>query len=182
MSTLMAFDKLPTLNSATILLVGTNEIFQNQFAETILKETQDLKINIRLADSLPLPPETDHIRPRIDLIVFIVNMQSKHSYSNIEKSLFHVDANFFLGKVCFLATGAGRLNQISVEVNAVLKLADLYCSPVLFCELECEKIRIATAQRLLRMLRICAGHMSGVSALSFSSLMKSCIDDSSFLV
>ncbi|XP_054844852.1 centromere protein M [Eublepharis macularius] len=181
MSTLAAFGKLPTLNSATILLVGTNEIFQQQLAETILQEKQDLKINIHLADSLPLPPERDHIRPRIDLIVFMVNMQSKHSYSNIEASLVHVDASFFLGKVCFLATGAGRLNQISIEVNAVLKLADLYCSPVLFCELECEKIRIATAQRLLRMLRICAGHMSGVSALSFSSLMKSSIGDSSFL-
>nr|XP_056703371.1 centromere protein M [Euleptes europaea] len=181
MSTLTAFDKLPTLNSAAILLVGTDEIFQKQFAETILTETQDLKINIHLADSLPLPPERDHIRPRIDLIVFMVNMESKHSYSNIEASLVHVDANFFLGKVCFLATGAGRLNQISVEVNAVLKLADLYCSPVLFCELECETIRIATAQRLLRMLQICAGHMSGVSALSFSSLTKSSIDDSSFL-
>ncbi|XP_077195466.1 centromere protein M isoform X3 [Paroedura picta] len=132
MSTLTAFGRLPTLNSATILLVGTNEIFQQQFAEAILKETKDLKINIHLADCLPLPPERDHIRPRIDLIVFMVNMQSKHSYSNIEASLVHVDANFFLGKVCFLATGAGRLNQISVEVNAVLKLADLYCSPVLF--------------------------------------------------
>ncbi|XP_063164667.1 centromere protein M isoform X2 [Candoia aspera] len=145
MSMLSAFGKLPTLNSTTILLVGTNDVFQQQLAETILKEKQDLKINI---------------------------------FEDIEASLRHVDANFFLGKVCLLVTGVGRMNQISVDMDAVWKLADHYCSPVLFCELECEKVRTVTAQRLLRMLQICAGHVSGMSSLSFSSLMKISIDDS----
>ncbi|KAH0616828.1 hypothetical protein JD844_028246 [Phrynosoma platyrhinos] len=180
MSTLAAFGKLPTLSSATILLVGTNDVFQQQLAETILKEKQDLKINIHLTTSLPLPAERDHIRPRIDLIVFIIDVQSKYSFKDIEASLLHVDANFFLGKVCFLAT-VGGINQMSVDMNAVLKLADRYCSPVLFCELECETMRIAMAQRLLRMLQICHGHVPGVSALSFSSLMKNSLDDSTFI-
>uniref|UniRef100_H9G8I9 Centromere protein M n=1 Tax=Anolis carolinensis TaxID=28377 RepID=H9G8I9_ANOCA len=86
--------------------------------------------------------------------------------------------NRSIGKVCFLTTGVGRMDQISVGVNAVLKLADHYCSPVLFCELECEKIRIATAQGLIRMLQICSGHVPGVSALSFSFLMKNSVNDS----
>ncbi|XP_062838948.1 centromere protein M isoform X2 [Anolis carolinensis] len=136
MTTLAAFEKLPTLNSATILLVGTNSVFQQQLAEAILKEKQDLKINIHLTTFLPLPTERDHIRPRIDLIVFIIDIQSKYSFKEIEASLLHVDANFFLGKVCFLTTGVGRMDQMSVDMNAVLKLADRYCSPVLFCELE----------------------------------------------
>ncbi|KAK9399869.1 centromere protein M [Crotalus adamanteus] len=180
MSTLSAFGKLPTLNSATILLVGTN-VFQQQLAETLLKERQDLKINIHLAASLPLPVERNHVRPRIDLIVFMINIQSKYSFEEIEASLIHVDANFFLGKVCLLVTGVGRMNKISVDMDAVWKLADRYCSPVLFCELECEKVRTVTAQRLLRMLQICAGHVSGMSSLSFSSLMKCSIEDSSYL-
>uniref|UniRef100_A0A8D0CCF2 Centromere protein M n=1 Tax=Salvator merianae TaxID=96440 RepID=A0A8D0CCF2_SALMN len=136
-----------------------------------------MKEDCHLTTSLPLPAERDHIRPRIDLIVFMINLQSKYSLKDIEASLLHVDANFFLGKVCFLAIGAGRMNQISVETNVVLRLADRYCSPVLFCELECEKIRIATAQRLLQMLKICAGHLPGISALSFSSKIKNSIDD-----
>ncbi|XP_026552961.1 centromere protein M [Pseudonaja textilis] len=181
MSALSAFGKLPTLNSATILLVGTNDVFQQQLAETILKEKQDLKINIHLAASLPLPVERNHIRPRIDLIVFMINVQSKYSFEDIEASLIHVDANFFLGKVCLLVTGVGRMNKISVDMDAVWKLADRYCSPVLFCELECEKVRTVTAQRLLRMLQICAGHVSGISSLSFSSLMKCSSEDSSYL-
>uniref|UniRef100_A0A8C5WT28 Centromere protein M n=1 Tax=Laticauda laticaudata TaxID=8630 RepID=A0A8C5WT28_LATLA len=181
MSVLSPFGKLPTLNSATILLVGTNDVFQQQLAETILKEKQDLKINIHLAASLPLPVERNHIRPRIDLIVFMINVQSKYSFEDIEASLIHVDANFFLGKVCLLVTGVGRMNKISVDMDAVWKLADRYCSPILFCELECEEVRTVTAQRLLRMLQICAGHVSGISSLSFSSLMKCSIEDSSYL-
>ncbi|KAG6920926.1 centromere protein M [Chelydra serpentina] len=78
---------------------------------------------------------------------------------------------------CFLPGEVGRMNHCSVEMNAVRKLGNLYCSPVLFCELESEGIRVATAQRLLRMLQICAGHVPGVSALFFSSLMKSSIDE-----
>ncbi|KAM3833558.1 centromere protein M [Vipera latastei] len=181
MSTLSAFGKLPTLNSATILLVGTNDVFQQQLAETLLKEKQDFKINIHLTASLPLPVERNHVRPRIDLIVFMINIQSKYSFEDIEASLIHVDANFFLGKVCFLVTGVGRMSKISVDMDAIWKLADRYCSPVLFCELECEKVRTVTAQRLLRMLQICAGHVSGMSSLSFSSLMKCSIEDSIYL-
>ncbi|XP_053262614.1 centromere protein M isoform X1 [Podarcis raffonei] len=196
MAALAAFAKLPAINSATVLLVGTNEDFQEQLAETMLKEKEDFKVNIHLTRSLPLPAERDHIRPRIDLIVFMINVKSKYSFNyhtwcffiyfstsfkDIESSLRHVDANFFLGKVCFLVIGACEMNQISVDVDTVLKLADCYCSPVLFCELECENTRISTARQLLRMLQICAGHVSGVSALSFSSLMGSYIDYSSIM-
>ncbi|NWU65128.1 CENPM protein, partial [Pterocles burchelli] len=130
-----------------------------------------------LASSLPLPSERDHLRPRIDLIAFMVDIKSKYSLKNVEASLAHVDATFFLGKVCFLVTGVGRVNYCSVEMNAIWKLGEVYSSPVLFCELELEGIRATTAQRLVRMLQICAGHILGVSALSFGSLMRSSADD-----
>ncbi|NXU36133.1 CENPM protein, partial [Drymodes brunneopygia] len=130
-----------------------------------------------LATSLPLPSERDHLRPRIDLIVFTIDIKSKYSLKNVETSLAHVDASFFLGKVCFLVTGVGRVNACSFETSAISKLGEAYCSPVLFCELELEGIRVTTAQRLLQMLRICAGHIPGVSALSFVSLMRSPDDD-----
>uniref|UniRef100_A0A8C5X473 Centromere protein M n=1 Tax=Malurus cyaneus samueli TaxID=2593467 RepID=A0A8C5X473_9PASS len=126
-----------------------------------------------LATSLPLPSERDHLRPRIDLIVFMIDIKSKYSLKNVETSLAYVDASFFLGKVCFLATGVGRLNSCSVETNVICKLGETYNSPVLFCELE---VRLATAQRLLRILQICAGHIPGVSALSFVSLMRNSYD------
>ncbi|NXE94034.1 CENPM protein, partial [Menura novaehollandiae] len=130
-----------------------------------------------LATSLPLPSERDHLRPRIDLIVFMIDIKSKYSLKNVEASLAYVDARFFLGKVCFLVTGVGRVNYCSIETNAICQLGEAYRSPVLFCELELEGIRVATAQRLLRMLQICAGHIPGVSALFFVSLMRNSDDD-----
>ncbi|XP_017683053.1 PREDICTED: centromere protein M [Lepidothrix coronata] len=177
MAVLRPFDKLPGLNSAALLLVGSDEELQQKLAEAILQEKRDFKISIHIATSLPLPSERDHLRPRIDLIVFMIDIKSKCSLKNVEASLAHVDATFFLGKVCFLVTGVGRVNCCSIETNAVCKLGEAYCSPVLFCELELEGVRVATAQRLLRMLQICAGLVPGFSALSFSLLMRNSADD-----
>ncbi|KFV68835.1 Centromere protein M, partial [Dryobates pubescens] len=153
-------------------LVGSDESLQGKLAEAMLREKNDFRINIHLATSLPLPSERDHLRPRIDLIVFMFDIKSKYSLRNIEASLAYVDARFFLGKVCFLVTGVGRMNYSSIEVTDIWRLGDVYCSPVLFCELELDGVRVATAQRLLRMLQICAGHVPGVSALYFSTLMR----------
>ncbi|XP_065597352.1 centromere protein M [Cyrtonyx montezumae] len=178
MAVLRPFDKLPELNVATILLVGNaGGPEQQQLAEAMLREKKDFNINIHLASSLPLPSERDHLRPRIDLIAFLIDIKSKYSLKNIQASLAYVDVRFFLGKVCFLVTGVGRVNNCSVEMNAIWKLGEDYCSPVIFCELELEGIRVATAQRLLRMLQICAGRVPGVSALYFNLLMKNSAGD-----
>ncbi|XP_065533103.1 centromere protein M [Lathamus discolor] len=172
MAVLRPFDKLPVLNSATLLLVGSDEGLQQELAKAMLQEKKSFKISIHLATSLPLPSEGDHLRPRIDLIVFMIDIKSKYSLKNVEASLAHVAASFFLGKVCFLVTGVGRVNYCSVEMSSIWKLGEVYCSPVLYCELELERIRVATAQRLLRMLQICAGHVPGVSALTFNFMLR----------
>ncbi|XP_014112057.1 PREDICTED: centromere protein M isoform X2 [Pseudopodoces humilis] len=108
MAVLRPLDKLPMLNSGVLLLVGTDEALQQKLAEAVLQEKKDFNISIHLARSLPLPSERDHLRPRIDLIVFMIDIKSKYSLKNVETSLAYVDANFFLGKVCFLVTGVGR--------------------------------------------------------------------------
>ncbi|XP_009075400.1 PREDICTED: centromere protein M [Acanthisitta chloris] len=107
----------------------------------------------------------------------MIDIKSKYSLKNVEASLTYVDASYFLGKVCFLATGAGRANHCNVDTGDIRKLGEDYGSPVLFCELELEGIRVTTAQRLLRMLKICAGLVPGVSALYLSSLMKNSAED-----
>nr|KAF6451970.1 centromere protein M [Molossus molossus] len=137
----------------------------------MLKEDCASQLKVHLAHSLPLPSNVS--RPRIDLIVFLINLHSKYSLQNVEESLHHVDATFFLGKVSFLATGAGRESHCCIHRNTVPKLAQAYRSPLLFCDLEVEGFRVTMAQRLVRMLQICAGHVPGVSALSLLSLLRS---------
>lgn len=171
MSVLRPQDQLPGLNTATILLVGTEDALLQQLADSMLKEDCASTLKVHLAQSLPLPSNVN--RPRIDLIVFVINLHSKYSLQNVEKSLHHVDATFFLGKVGFLATGAGQDSHCSIHRNTVLKLAHTYQSPLLLCDLEVESFRATMAQRLVRMLQICAGHVPGVSALNLLSLMRS---------
>ncbi|XP_044083687.1 centromere protein M isoform X3 [Neovison vison] len=176
MSVLRPLDKQPGLNTATILLVGTEDALLQQLADSMLKEdcASELKVFSffsHLARSLPLPSNVN--RPRIDLIMFVVNLHSKYSLRNVEESLRHVDATFFLGKVGFLATGAGRESQCSVHRSTVVRLARTYRSPLLFCDPEVDGFRVPVAQRLVRMLQICAGHVPGVSALNLLSLLRS---------
>ncbi|XP_012332102.1 centromere protein M isoform X1 [Aotus nancymaae] len=171
MSVLRPLDKLPSLNTATILLVGTEDALLQQLADSMLKEDCASELKVHLAKSLPLPSSVN--RPRIDLIVFVVNLHSKYSLQNTEESLHHVDASFFLGKVCFLATGAGRESHCSIHRHTVVRLAHSYQSPLLYCDLEVEGFRATMAQRLVRMLQICAGHVPGVSALNLLSLLRS---------
>ncbi|XP_074428799.1 centromere protein M isoform X2 [Larus michahellis] len=108
MAVVRPFDKLPELNSVAVLLVCSDEGLQRQLAEAMLREKKSFTISIHLTTSLPLPSERDHLRPRIDMIVFMIDIKSKCSLKNVEASLAHVDASFFLGKVCFLVTGVGR--------------------------------------------------------------------------
>lgn len=67
---------------------------------------------------------------------------------------------------------AGRDSHCSIHRNTVVKLAHTYRSPLLFCDLEIEDFRAAMAQRLVRLLQICAGHVPGVSALNLLSLLR----------
>ncbi|XP_029446295.1 centromere protein M-like isoform X2 [Rhinatrema bivittatum] len=138
----------------------------------MLKESKTFDVKIHLAKSLPLPVEKDHLRPRLDLIVFLINLQSQFSYSTVVSSLSHVDASFFLGKVCFLATGGDEMKHAIVEMSTVKKLADSYLSILLFSKLNSEGDCCHTAQRLLQLLRVCAGHVPGVSALYLGSMMR----------
>nr|XP_021502185.1 centromere protein M isoform X3 [Meriones unguiculatus] len=109
MSVLRPMDKLPDLNGATILLVGTEDALLQQLAESMLRNDCASDLRVHLTNSLPL--SSDVSRPRIDLIVFVINLHSKYSLQKVEESLNHVDSRFFLGKVCFLVTGGGKLSS-----------------------------------------------------------------------
>ncbi|XP_049627669.1 centromere protein M [Suncus etruscus] len=168
MSVLRPLDKLPSLNTATVLLVSSEDMLLQQLAKAMLKEDCSSKLKIHLANSLPLPSDG----PRFDLIVFLINLHSKYSLQIVEESLQHLDATFFLGKVLFLATGAGRESQCSTHRNTVERLAHTYRSPLLFCDLEREAFQATLAPRLVHLLQICAGHVPGVSAMDLLTLLR----------
>ncbi|XP_067876079.1 centromere protein M [Heterodontus francisci] len=172
MSVLRPHNKHPDLNTATVLLVGVEGLQLDQLAAAILKENKTFEVNVHLAKRLPLPVENEHTRPRIDLIVFLMDMCSQHSVETVRLSLAYVDVNFFLGKVCFLAVRGKTVKHQSIEMYTLKQLADSYSSPLIPAELESTERRAVIAQRLLQMLKVAAGLVPGVSALALSSLIR----------
>ncbi|XP_013860402.1 centromere protein M isoform X2 [Austrofundulus limnaeus] len=151
MSLLKPFSKLPGLNTASILLVEDEEQFQQSLADVLVKET-NVTVTVRLAKSLPLP--MDESRPRIDLVVFIINLTSELSFQSAEASLKYLDPGYFLGKACFMVTNARKASVPTERVDAVRKLATLLHCPLLFAEDQTSEGVIGAAERLLTILKI----------------------------
>ncbi|XP_075688390.1 centromere protein M isoform X1 [Rhinoderma darwinii] len=171
--TLKPFDKMPVLNVATLLLVGSEEGYRELIAKAILREMGTFEVKIHMTASLPLAFEREHLRPRFDMIVFLINLHSQYSLSTVVSSIAILDANFFLGKVCFLATKGRHGNvQHAVDISIVKDLADQYLSLLIQTELDNEDDVVCTAKRLLNMLRICAGLVPGISSLYTGSIAK----------
>ncbi|XP_049901268.1 centromere protein M isoform X2 [Epinephelus moara] len=166
MSVLKPFSKLPGLKTANILLVESEEQFQQSLADALVEETA-VTVNVRLAKSLPLPMKNDESRPRIDLVVFIINLASELSFQSAEASLKYLDPGYFLGKVCFMVT-----NVPTEHMDAVRKLAaSLHC-PLLFAEDQTLDGVTNAADRLLTILKVAAGLVPMATALYLSNLTR----------
>ncbi|KAM7010243.1 centromere protein M [Tautogolabrus adspersus] len=171
MSSLKPFSKLPELNSANILLVEFEEQFQQSLADALVEESA-VTVNVRLAKSLPLPKENEESRPRIDLVVFIVNMTSELSFQSTEASLKHLDPGFFLGKVCLMVTNARNASVPTERLDSVRKLAaSLHC-PLLFADDQTPAGVTNATERLLTILKVTAGVVPMATALYLSNLTR----------
>nr|XP_040133228.1 centromere protein M isoform X4 [Ictidomys tridecemlineatus] len=98
MSVLRPLDKLPGLNTATVLLVGSEDALLQQLADSMLKEDCASELRVHLAKALPLPSNVN--RPRIDLIVFVINLHSKYRPEKQGLCCLHCEV---CPLVCFLA-------------------------------------------------------------------------------
>ncbi|KAG5279094.1 hypothetical protein AALO_G00106010 [Alosa alosa] len=167
---LKPFRKVPVLNTASLLLVENEEQLQTRLADIIVQNEKDVNITVRLARKLPLPEENQDSRPRIDLIVFIVNLRSERSLQSAEQSVKYLDPGFFLGKVCFVVTGARCLSGSSNRLLTARKLAaSLHC-PLLFAEDQTNEGVITVAVRLLGILKVAAGLVPLTTGLYLNSL------------
>ncbi|KAG7238435.1 hypothetical protein INR49_030942 [Caranx melampygus] len=162
-------------------LVEGEEQFQQTLADTLVEESA-VNMNVRLAKSLPLPIENEETRPRIDLVVFIINLTSELSTDfkthpqmftlSAEASLKYLDPGYFLGKVCFMVTNARNPSVPTERVDAVRKLAaSLHC-PLLFAEDKTPEGVINAAERLLAILKVTAGLVPMATSLYLSNLTR----------
>jgi hypothetical protein len=88
-------------NSVCILFLGAIGAGKKCLARSILTQKWPIVLNIRTSTILPLP-ESD--RPRIDFIVFFVDMTNYNSFEQLRKNLTLIGKEYFaLGRACVVA-------------------------------------------------------------------------------
>ncbi|XP_060716548.1 centromere protein M isoform X1 [Tachysurus vachellii] len=153
-------------------LVENEEKFQSKLADAIVQREQDANVNVRLACKLPV--ENSETRPRVDLVVFIVNLLSERSLQVVENSLNHLRSDFFLGKVCFMVTDA-RCGALAQErLISVKKLAASHRCPVICAEHQTEDGVSMAASRLLTILKVSAGLSPVATTALYLSTLTRC--------
>ncbi|XP_078690947.1 centromere protein M-like [Branchiostoma floridae x Branchiostoma belcheri] len=158
---LKPFNKMPCRDAATVLLVGSYGTGKQQLAKTMVDVCTDtgLKLQVRTTTSLPLPEENTHTRPRIDYIVFIIDLTNRLSFSTVKSAVQCVDVEYFLGRACFVVTNAKGTSDQCVEMEEVSRLADMY-NTMYICGATKEghpDERTTLANRLLRLVEVSAG-------------------------
>ncbi|CAN0356518.1 unnamed protein product, partial [Lampetra planeri] len=108
MAVLHPFAKLPEPRTATVLLVGAVGPGQSALAEAMCRINSPFSINVHIASKLPLPGHNEHRRPRIDLILLLIDLTSINSLRVVEDSLRLLSASFFIGRVFFAITKDGE--------------------------------------------------------------------------
>uniref|UniRef100_A0A8C5LZT0 Centromere protein M n=1 Tax=Leptobrachium leishanense TaxID=445787 RepID=A0A8C5LZT0_9ANUR len=167
MADLRSFDKMPLLNAGAVLLLGGEESWRERLAQALLRDPRSFQVQIHMAPGLPLP--TDPHRPRFDLLVLFISLHSPAGLTEALRDLSRMDPHFLLGRVCFVAAAGGARRPRALEEEAVRRLADTHCSPLLFLHTDSEEDVRCVARRLLQLLSVCAGLVPGVSALSLAS-------------
>ncbi|XP_030840712.1 centromere protein M [Strongylocentrotus purpuratus] len=167
------FNKLPELNSAVVLLIGFQSIKKKELAEAMVALNTEFCLQVRTATQLPLPSINDEQRPKIDLIVFILDVNVNMSLKTVADSLPHLDPTYFLGRVCFLALNAPSEKTQCADLGDILALCDAYDSPLICGDLETQEQRESLARRLVEMTEIAAGFKNGISPLLIQSTRRS---------
>ena len=85
----------------------------------------------RTAASLPLPKDETGARPRIDLVVFMLDLTSRMSLEQLKAAIVQIDIEYLLGRSCIVATHVDLQHLASVEVYELDNLLLTYEIPFL---------------------------------------------------
>eukprot|EP00294_Goniomonas_avonlea_P011932 CAMPEP_0114558990 /NCGR_PEP_ID=MMETSP0114-20121206/10686_1 /TAXON_ID=31324 /ORGANISM="Goniomonas sp, Strain m" /LENGTH=179 /DNA_ID=CAMNT_0001744437 /DNA_START=50 /DNA_END=589 /DNA_ORIENTATION=- len=146
-----------------VLLIGQCDNMPT-FAEYLIKSASGLKLNVRSAESLPLPPDPE--RPPIDFCVFVMDMMSRHSVISLRDSLNCLDVSFFLGKCAVICVGAGVPGKYAVSQTDLEGLLSGYEMTSWYSTSLCDPGEMARlAQNVVRSLRVVCCSPAGITPM-----------------
>ncbi|KAL6056655.1 hypothetical protein QOT17_015957 [Balamuthia mandrillaris] len=142
---------------ATLLFVGEPKSGKKTLARTILNKRWPIRLNIRTAHSLPLPE--DEQRPRVDYVVFFVDMTLLQSFKELKTNLFKLDKDFLTSmRACIIATKVDCQLRFAFTTAELEEWADVYGLQVFYCDLVNEGLRDSTAARIVKTIEIATGN------------------------
>lgn len=109
----------------TVLVVGSRGVGKTTLGEAMAEHLSQYTLEIRTCSKLPL--DDDPRRPRIDFVVFLVSMTDAASAAFVRDALESqqqlVDAEFYFGRSCVVASHADLTSQFAVDPQTVHSLA-----------------------------------------------------------
>ncbi|CAH1793595.1 unnamed protein product [Owenia fusiformis] len=172
-SAISPFSKVPSLNTTTVLIVGTHGVGKHELAKSLLGIPTPYSVQIRTANELPLPPLTgSNERPKIDLVVFMIDLNVRSSIGLVENAVTALDVHYFMGRVCFVVKRESYDSPVAMDTDALISLRDSYNSPMLYGDVKIEQDRISVTRQILNLLEVAAGYKTNISPLLIQATQK----------
>lgn len=163
---LKAFNKMPSIYRAVVLIVGAPGVGKHQLAKALVAAGNNQPpLQVRTVTHLPLPEETQSRRPRIDFIIFMVDQTNRQSFMTVKQSLQFLDLTYMMGKICFVLTQVNNTICRSVSFGAIRLLADSCRSQLLCCNMQNAEELKCTAHQLIYKLYSSVGLKNSVTDL-----------------
>ncbi|XP_046854655.1 centromere protein M-like [Xenia sp. Carnegie-2017] len=167
---LCRFRDLPTYNHATLLIVSVKGIGSEDLVEAILQMDTSYSVQIRTTTSLPLPQlSKTESRPRIDYIIFALDLSNQHSCQMIEEAVAFVDVDYFIGRSCFILSKANQEHLHSVDVTYITDMIKAYDSTMFFGDLQNKDDRFNMVEKILHHVEVACGFRKGINPLLLSA-------------
>jgi len=163
---LSPFDGLPSQNvqaHAVVLMVGIVGVGKKSLAAGWNTDASSLAIQFRIAEKLPLAQKAD--RPRIDYILFMIDVTNRASFEVVKASLRSADPGFLHGRCCVLITRMDKPMVASVAADELDALLEEYDVPAFYGNLSCPTDTRVVSDRLTAAIRVACGYGGATHAV-----------------
>jgi len=167
METLQPYRQLPrkeARKNATILLDGLSGVGKRTLSKALEYCSKNcLSLQIRTTTTLPLP--TDPTRPRIDFIVFMIDMTNQLSLDTIRNHLNNqVDHDYLFGRSCLVVSKIDHPTMFAFPTSELGTFAD-YCLPTFLTNLSDNNVAEDLSLKIIKLIATANHHTPFVSPL-----------------
>eukprot|EP01135_Chromosphaera_perkinsii_P004815 Nk52_evm46s296 gene=Nk52_evmTU46s296 len=157
--------------ASVVLIVGHQTVCKRGLAESILRVENSPKIKIRLSDCLPLRalPAGSVERPRIDFVIFVLDITNKLSVTQFNESIKHLGKEYLQGRACALITNCQERSAFAFDISAIDATIDMCDIHALYMNNPDEISLNNMSKRIVRLLQVAGGYSEYTSIMNLKT-------------